>query len=97
MKDFKKVTRYDDVPVVYETRVGNTETKYDPVNHPRHYTGGKIECIDAIEAATKGLEGYEAFLTGNVIKYMWRWKQKGGQEDLQKARWYLDRLITEKK
>ncbi|MBY9082370.1 DUF3310 domain-containing protein [Paenibacillus sp. HN-1] len=65
----------------------------DPVNHPAHYTAGAIECIDAIEAATAQLSGKEAYSTGQVIKYIWRWRMKGGAEDLQKARWYLDRLI----
>lgn len=65
---------------------------HDAVNHPTHYTG-KVECIDAIESATEGLDGIEAFCTGNAIKYAWRWKKKGGVEDLEKARWYLDRLI----
>ena len=69
--------------------------KGDVVNHPAHYTAGKVECIDAIEAATVGLEGIQAMCTGNVIKYVWRWKRKGGVQDLRKARWYLDRLIEE--
>lgn len=42
----------------------------DNVNHPAHYTAGGVECIDAISAAVKDLEGEEAFLTGQVIKYM---------------------------
>jgi hypothetical protein len=65
----------------------------DPVNHPSHYTSGKVECIDAIEAATASLVGVEAFCTGNAIKYLWRWKMKNGIEDLKKARWYIDRLL----
>lgn len=64
----------------------------DPVN-PSHYKAGKVECIDALEAATIGLFGIEAVCTANVIKYLWRWKFKGGVEDLKKARWYLNRLI----
>ena len=64
------------------------------VNHPDHYTQGKVECIDAIESATTGLVGIEAVLTGQVMKYMWRWKRKNGLEDLQKAQFYLNRLIT---
>lgn len=68
--------------------------KADNVNHPAHYTAGSIECIDAIEAATTGLSGPEAYGTGQVIKYIWRWKRKNGVEDLKKARWYLDRLIS---
>lgn len=67
----------------------------DNVNHPSHYTQGAIECIDAIKEATKGLFGIEAVCTGNIIKYVWRWKFKNGVEDLRKARWYLDRLIEE--
>ena len=67
----------------------------DNVNHPSHYTGGKVECIDALEAATANLSGIEAVCTANAIKYLWRWKQKNGVEDLKKARWYLDKLIEE--
>lgn len=69
--------------------------KADTVNHPSHYTAGKVECIDAIEAATVGLEGIQAVCTGNVIKYVWRFSRKNGIEDLRKARWYLDKLIME--
>ena len=66
----------------------------DTVNHPAHYTAGGVECIDALQAATVGLEGIEAVCTANAIKYLWRWKRKGGVEDLRKARWYIDRLIS---
>lgn len=65
----------------------------DEVNHPTHYTAGGVECIDAIAAATRGLEGMEAVCTANVIKYVWRWRLKGGVTDLRKAEWYLRRLI----
>lgn len=66
----------------------------DPVNHPSHYTNGGIECIDAIQAATEHLNGFEGLLTGQVIKYCWRWKLKElPVQDLKKARWYLDKLI----
>jgi hypothetical protein len=65
----------------------------DVVNHPSHYTGGNIECIDAIEAATEQLTGIEAACTANAIKYLWRWKRKNGIEDLKKARWYINHLI----
>lgn len=60
---------------------------------PSYYNQGKIECIDAIEAATINLVGIESFCTGNVIKYMWRWKEKGGLNDLEKAKNYIDLLI----
>lgn len=65
------------------------------VDSPAHYTAGKVECIDAIEAATVGLEGIEAVCTANVMKYIWRWKRKNGVEDLKKAKWYLERLINQ--
>ena len=64
----------------------------EKVNHPSHYTAGKIECIDALEAATIGLQGIEAVCTANAIKYLWRWKQKNGLEDLAKAKWYINKL-----
>lgn len=66
----------------------------DMVNHPAHYTTGGIECIDALAAATTGLEGIEAICTANAIKYLWRWKNKNGKEDLQKAIWYINHLIN---
>jgi len=65
----------------------------DTVNHPSHYveTGG-VECIEAIEAQLT-TEEYEGYLRGNCVKYLWRWKNKGGVQDLKKCKWYLERLI----
>lgn len=74
----------------------NSEVKQavDFVNHPPHYqTSSGLETIDVIEAFTEGLTGAEATNTGNVIKYICRWKSKNGLEDLKKCRWYLNRLI----
>ena len=66
----------------------------DMVNHPSHYKAKNgMEVIDVIEAFTANLSGYEATHTGNVIKYICRWKEKNGLEDLKKAQWYLNRLI----
>lgn len=66
----------------------------DMVNHPDHYkTESGLETIDVIEAFTHGLDGIEAVCTGNVIKYICRWKKKNGVQDLKKAEWYLKRLI----
>ena len=70
------------------------ETKDKLVHHPSHYqseTG--LEVIDVLEAFTIDLTGIEAFDTGNIIKYMCRWKKKNGVQDLEKAKWYLDHLI----
>lgn len=65
----------------------------DLVNHPAHYLG-KVECIDCLESATEGLEGIEAVCTANAIKYLYRWKKKNGKQDLEKAIWYIKRLIS---
>lgn len=64
------------------------------VSHPPHYqseTG--LEVIDVIEAFTFDLKGIEATDTGNILKYMCRWKNKNGLQDLKKAQWYLTHLI----
>ena len=70
------------------------ESKDKLVSHPDHYqseTG--MEVIDVIEAFTFDLKGIEATYTGNIIKYMFRWKKKNGLQDLKKAMWYLQHLI----
>lgn len=68
---------------------------HDSVNHPSHYTAGGIECIEALKAATTKLTGIEAVCTANAIKYLWRWKDKNGSEDIRKAIWYCERLLKE--
>ena len=73
----------------------NKEPNVDMVNHPSHYTQGGIECIDALKAATISKTGIEAVCTANAIKYLWRYEEKNGIEDVKKARWYIDRLIKE--
>ena len=68
------------------------------VSHPSHYqseTG--LEVIDVIKAFTANLKGIEATDTGNVIKYICRWNEKNGIQDLEKAKWYLTHLIEEVK
>lgn len=66
----------------------------DKIN-PSHYKQGKIECIDAIEAATAEKKGLQAICAANVIKYIWRCEQKNGLEDLEKAKWYLNKMIED--
>ncbi len=64
------------------------------VSRPQHYqseTG--LEVIDVIEAFTYNLKGIEATDTGNILKYICRWKKKNGIQDLEKAMWYLQHLI----
>lgn len=70
--------------------------KHDPVSAPAHYRRGDIECIDAIRAAVTGLPPFEAYLVGNAIKYVYRHDAKGGTEDVRKAIWHLERLVTER-
>ena len=67
---------------------------HDPVTNPAHYADnfGGIQCIDAIETSMS-TEEFKGFLKGNVQKYVWRYSQKNGAEDLKKAKWYLERLI----
>lgn len=67
--------------------------EFDPVNSPSHYNSGGIEAITAIEASMDPV-AYEGYLKGNIMKYMWRYEKKAKPvEDLEKARWYLNRLI----
>lgn len=67
----------------------------DMVNHPSHYkTENGLETIDVIEAFTADLKGIEATDTGNILKYICRWKKKNGLQDLEKAQWYLNHLIN---
>ena len=75
-----------------DSYVPKTKESSDMVNHPEHYNNGGIECIDALAAATQGLNGIEAFCTANAIKYLWRWKWKNGKQDLDKAIWYINYL-----
>lgn len=77
---YNPTLRYDD-PTVKSLR--------DPVEHPAHYTFGKIEVLDAIE--DWGLDYHR----GNILKYIVRAGKKGDKliEDLRKARFYLDRYI----
>ena len=67
------------------------EIELDLVNSPPHYNQAGIETIDAIQAATN--EGFEYYLQGNIIKYLWRYRYKNGVQDLEKAQWYLNKLI----
>lgn len=78
-----------------EAECCNKESNVDMVNHPSHYTQGGIECIDALKAATVSKKGIEAVCTANVIKYLWRYEEKNGIEDVKKAKWYIDKLIKE--
>ena len=68
-------------------------TKKDMVNSPPHYNASGIECIDAIEAALTE-EEFRGYLKGNIIKYVWRERMKGGMTSMRKAGWYIDRFFS---
>lgn len=69
---------------------GNTGEHYDMVNHPPHYTAhpSGVECIQITE--------HMGFCLGNAMKYLWRADLKNGLEDLQKAKWYIEREIAKR-
>ena len=63
----------------------------DNVNHPDHYNYGDIEIIDFIEQVTQHYNSDVAYHIGNAIKYLARSPHKNGKEDIEKARWYIER------
>lgn len=78
-KEFEDESSYSDDPMV---------------SHPPHYQSESgLEVIDVIEAFTSDLKGIEATDTGNIIKYICRWKKKNGIQDLEKILWYTQHLI----
>ena len=100
--DDKLAIAYDHVYKNSEARLdgshlNDVELNIEPdmVSHPKHYTQGDIECIDALKAATVGKRGIEAVCVANVIKYLWRYEEKNGIEDVRKAKWYIERLLKE--
>lgn len=65
----------------------------DTVNHPSHYNYGDIETIDFIEQVTKHYNPNVAYHIGNAIKYLARSPHKNGKEDVEKAKWYIERAF----
>ena len=93
---------YVKTPSYAEEQLANAEkkieeSKEDMVNHPPHYTQGEIECIEVIKYINNKLhiQGYEGYCLGNFIKYIWRCNFKNGWEDINKAIFYLNELLTE--
>jgi len=72
-------------------RLEQEEQNQDMVNSPAHYNKAGIETIDALEAMLTN--GFDYYLQGNIVKYLWRYRYKNGVEDLKKAQWYLNKLI----
>ena len=96
------------IPSYAEERLANTEKKIekpigkpksDMINHPPHYTQGEIECIEVIKYINDKLnmKGYQGYCLGNFIKYIWRCNFKNGWEDIDKAVFYLDKLLAEQR
>jgi len=93
-----------DVDMAKSHYLANSQEELEPymfdddenaVNNPNHYTNGSIECIEGIQASMSSV-AFKGFLKGNVQKYLWRYEMKGKPvEDLQKAQWYLAKLIKE--
>lgn len=65
----------------------------ETVNHPDHYNQGKYEAWDVIDDWCGNLNSIEAYYVGNALKYLCRWKYKGGVNDLKKAENYISRLV----
>jgi hypothetical protein len=86
MTDYKRL--------IEEFEMEEQNNKNKMVDNPPHYNQSGIECIDAIQAVTE--EGFEYYLQGNILKYLWRYRYKNGVEDLKKAEWYLRKLIIQK-
>ncbi|MCO6226182.1 DUF3310 domain-containing protein [Staphylococcus epidermidis] len=84
---------YDFISVPKPTSKEVEKTLDDKVSHPTHYTYGDIEIIEFIEQVTKDYKPELAFAIGNAIKYISRANRKNGKEDLDKARWYLNRAF----
>lgn len=84
---------YDFISVPRPTSKEVEKTLDDKVDHPSHYTYGDIEIIEFIEQVTKDYKPELAFAIGNAIKYISRANRKNGKEDLDKARWYLNRAF----
>ena len=88
-----------------EKAAANVKTTYDEpmpwddeadnINNPPHYNTAALECITAMEMMVEhaNVNPHAAYCWQNSFKYLWRWPYKNGIEDLEKARWYIDRLI----
>lgn len=85
-----------DVMLLYVSKCkyfeGGAKLLMSRVNHPVHYNSGKYECIEVMEDIF-GAENVQAFCMCNAFKYIYRHMKKNGIEDVEKARWYMDKYI----
>lgn len=91
----KNEQTYCGYKVEFKNDRAKSPTNTDAVNHPNHYCQGGIECIKAIEASMTP-EEFQGYCKGNVMKYIWRFREKNGLEDLKKAQVYLGWMIESK-
>lgn len=65
----------------------------DNVNNPQHYAGStSLECIEVMRVIF-GDKAVYYFCLCNSFKYLWRYKNKNGEEDIKKSKWYLDYVL----
>lgn len=69
-----------------------SKEKHDNVEHPSHYETGKYECIEVM-IEVMGVDAVKDFCVCNAFKYIYRHKRKNGVEDLEKAKWYINKYI----
>lgn len=84
------------MPKKKEEKKPPKQNQEERVNHPSHYTWGKVETIDLVRSLLTDGE-YSGYLKGNILKYVHRYEHKNGVEDLEKAQWYLKELVHETK
>ena len=87
--DYKELNMEEDK----KEMIKDTENKKEMVNHPSHYNMGKYECIEVVKELVRDMKGIEPVLFFNAFKYLWRYKQKNGLQDLEKCEFYLKELI----
>lgn len=85
-------TDYDDFWNDAMERSSGSILQADKAVRPDYYIRNGLECYD-VQRASMGLVKYQGYLEGCAQKYLWRWEQKNGKQDLQKAVEYLSKLI----
>lgn len=95
--DFKVIRKASENldPIKWLKSYNGAQQRKDNVNHPAHYTQGKVEVIEFIEQVTKDYNASVAYHIGNAIKYIARSPHKNGKEDIAKAKWYLERAFEQ--
>ena len=89
-----KAARYFTLKYADAYAISDADAIGDEPIYLQDYAETRIECIDAIAAMVEQWPGEPAYFAGNVVKYVWRHRQKAPVESLKKARWYLDRAIA---